>query len=216
MNIFVFFPYIILGLLIYIIYSIFSTGRLMRGIIAGDITKEKIGLWPKFCYSMSGYSIDGNKKIGDFVFCAYLKGNSLEKFDLPNNTKVLCNNVSIRDIRRGDILILETVVAPNIGKPKGRKCLGFWGDPAEPDSDLMEIEGFSGSVEEYFLKIAPGRYNYPKPYTGPIAGQLKTLSCDQEGQEIKVSRPHDPEKVIARVEYVCLPKGYSSQEAVAN
>jgi hypothetical protein len=114
-------------------------------------------------------------------------------------------------IERNDALILLTSNGPNKGKPKARICLGKWGDPDKSDTDLIKVENHYGTVRDYFLKVAPMKYGYDKPYDGPIEGWLKTLSCDQcleLKNAKKISRPHEPSQIIGRVEYIVPPSEF--------
>ena len=93
---------------------------------------------------------------------------------------------------------------PNKGKPKGRICLGEWGDPEKPDDDLIKIEQHTGTVLEFFKDVAPKKYCLKSSYKGQIKGYLKTLSCDkclEEGNVLRISRPHDPNMIIGKIEY---------------
>jgi len=155
----------------------------------------------------SVYYVFKNKKIRikDFDFIGLICGDSLSPFGLDNGTIVYCMKVGSNDIKRNDALIIVTSRGPNKNNPKGRICLGKWGNPNKPDKDLMEIENHFGTVVEYFKEVAPEKYGYDAPYSGPIEGWFKTLSCDQclENQNVlKISRPHDPKQVLGKVKFI--------------
>lgn len=174
----------------------------ISGIIAGDVNLPEENLPIKHLFSFNNFKING-KRVDPkkCKFVGYLKGKSLTPFGLLDGKKVFCEEAKPENIKRGDVLILETFEGPNRGKPKGRKCLGLWGNGNQPDDDLKKIEGHCGSVTEYFTEVSPKKYGH-KSYSGPIDGFLKTLSCDRDGETLKISRPHDPTAVIGRVEYV--------------
>jgi len=203
--------YVILTLILLVLLSVVAFDYLKRrykikGIIAGDVTIPQGPFPDKYVYSLNNYKInDKTIRAKDFPFIGYLNGSSLEKFGLPDGTVVFCEKANFNDIKKDDILILKTSSPPNEGKPKGRRCLGTWGNPDQPDDDLIQYEGHKGSVKEYLAKVAPERYGHI-PYTKQIEGFLKTISCDLQGNnlKIKVSRPHNPQTVIARVQYALL------------
>lgn len=199
-----------LGILLFMIgvaiWDFFRRRCVMKGIITGKID-EKIDLPDKTLYTLNYFKTKNGNSLNpkDFSFVGYLKGRSLTKFGLFDGMKVFCDKIDEnnlkRDLKRGDLIVLEIEKGINKGKLKGRMCLGFWGDPKKSDPDLIEHEGYEGTVEEYFKNVSPKKYSYPEPYGGPIEGYLKTLSCDQDGLKIKVSRPHNPKKAFAYIKH---------------
>lgn len=139
----------------FVVFDYFRTRCRAKGIIAGD-TSHEVELKDKYFYALNGFTI-GEKlgNIKDFHLIGYLKGSSLTPFGLPEGAKIFCERVLPEDIKGLDILVLEFPDGPNKGKPKGRICLGHWGQPDQPDKDLEQIEEHYGSVKEFFTTVAP-------------------------------------------------------------
>ncbi len=173
-------------------------------IIAGNIHMEPSRLKPKRIISIGGWRDDNDKTVNprNFDYVGHLIGKSLNLFGLVEGITVFCNIINADEIKRDDILILEVVEGKNKGELKGRKCRGIWGNPDEPDVDLIEDFEYTGTVRGFFLgkDNAPQKYK-TDPYTDKIEGNLKTLSCGEFGNEVSVSRPHAPDKIKYRIEY---------------
>lgn len=188
-----------------VVFDCFRRRHPMKGIIADDVNLREEHLPDKFLYSLTNYRTY-NKRVNPKGFClvGYLHGNSMARFGLPDSTKVFCEKATLDDIKKGDILIIKILEAfskLNGSKPEAKKYIGLWGKADQPDDDLKAIEGYEGSVDEYFTKVAPQRYGYPAPYSGEIEGFVKTFSYDQVNEKERISRPHDPKTIIARVKY---------------
>ncbi len=154
-------------------------------------------------YSLGKIVTNGSTiNLRDFSFVALFKGISLNPFGYLDGTRALCKKVknTQEEIKRGDILILPIIGGPNMDNPKVRVCLGYWGDPNEPDDDLIKTEKYYGPVENFFSTVSPEKYGH-EPYKGQIQGYLKTLTGNVDGETHKVSRPHSPETIIGRMVY---------------
>ena len=183
---------------------LFFGARKFPLIIAGDVTKEQTGFFKNHIFFQTRHFRVEGKRIDtkEYTIIGKLTGDSLSPFGLPDGTTVFCKDVDLGQIKRNDVLIVETTTPPNKGRLKGRVTLGFWGDENESDEDLIRFEGYTGTVKDYFEKVSPEKYDYSddKIYKGPYEGLLKTLSFDRENTGLKVSRPHALEKIVARVE----------------
>jgi hypothetical protein len=171
-------------------------------IIAGDVTIDQKGLKECLFFPIRHYRI-GGKRINpnDYHLIGKLRGESLEPFGLPDKATVFCDFINGKVAKRNDVVVIETTSERNKGRLKGRVVLGFWGDPNKPDQDLIKFENFSGTVKDFFEIESKRKYNYNdnEIYFGPYEGMLKTLSFDRNQSGLKVSRPHSPEKVLARI-----------------
>ena len=185
---------------IYII-DYFIRRKKLVPIIAGDV--DTLQNYPdKYLYRLNNFKIDGRTvKSNDFYLVGYLKGNSLAQFGLYDGNIVFCERVDKYSSKKDDILVLKTLTPPNEGKLKARKCLGYWGKENEPDEDLKLYADFDGTVAEYFTEEILNQKK-SKPYKGKIEGYLKTISCEKNSDNVKISRPHNPDSIKAKVKYV--------------
>jgi len=172
-------------------------------IIAGKVT-ELIPLPNKGRYrrAFNGFVAEEDGKrltAEEFPVIGTLVGDSLKEFELPSGTIVFCEQVTVEEVERGDILILRIDEGPNVGKDKARVCLGLWGPEDQPDEDLKLVACYEGNVRQYFSVESPKYRKDGKPYSGRIEGYLKTLSA--ENSIMKISRPHNPDTLLGRVKY---------------